>query len=173
MKKKFVVVLVLALMIGLFTGCEIAPTIPQLLTTVRGYHEELNALVASNLEGITHTEFERGDSLPISQGVAGRINYVDSSELSLKMTLDNWVAGNGAEVSGTIYLNILYDTNIASIRTERAYLYFDRTSVSYEAEVFDGDSATEAFTSGFSTFHCTSMIVDGKTLILQSGDLRK
>ena len=44
-------------------------------------------------------------------------------------------------------------------------LYFDRTSVNFETEIYDGDADDVAFTTNYDTFHCISLIVDGKTLI--------
>ena len=168
MKKNFAFVLVLVIMIGAFTGCELAPSIPEILTTVKGYNDEIIALVLPQVQGSAPESFTEGSFITIDDGITCSVSYSSTSELELFITLDNWVASDGTEINGIIELDFnFYDSPvyIASIETDTGIMYFNRTSVVFEAEVFDGDPATEAFTSAYETFLTISLIDDGIYLV--------
>jgi hypothetical protein len=170
MKRNFLLVLVLVMVFWVFTGCEAAPSLPETLRTVKGYNDELFALVASHLGDTAPESFAEDTSITIGQGITCIVSSSSTNELNLIMTLDDWEASDGTEVSGTVVLDIEYYTSgmvyISIIRSTPAFLYFDLTSVSYVAESIDDDSSTAAFSSGSDMFFCGSLIVDGEILIL-------
>jgi hypothetical protein len=170
MKRNFVVVLALVIMLWVFTGCEAAPTLPESLRTVKGYNDELFALVTSYLGDTAPDSFAEDSSITIGDGITCIVSSSSTNELNLVMTLNNWEAHDGTEISGTVVLDIEYYTSgmvyISIIRSTPAFLYFDRTSVSYVAESIDEDSSTAAFSAGSDMFFCASLIIDGKVLIL-------
>ncbi|NLV85154.1 MAG: hypothetical protein GXY60_11360 [Spirochaetales bacterium] len=97
------------------------------------------------------------------------VDYADSDELNLIMTLDRWVANDGTEINGTVVLDIEYYTSpvsISSIRIAPSMINFDRTSVSYVTELIDDDSTNVSFTPDYNFLFCASLIVDGEILIL-------
>ncbi len=168
MKKKFVVILSLIVILGAFSGCELAPSLPEILTTVKGYNNEIIALVLARVEGSTPESFTVDAFITLENGMSIRVDTTSASELELYITLDKWVASDGTEIDGIVQLDFSYYLSpayISIIETDTAILHFNRTSVGFEAEVFDGDPATEAFTYAFGTFFSMSLTVDGKPLI--------
>lgn len=169
MKRKFVAALVLAIVLGTFMSCENVPTLPEILTTVKGYNDEFIVLVLSLTEDVAPTEFTEGESLTFDEGMTALVDYAGSDELNLIMTLDRWVASDGTEINGTVVLDIEYYTSPVSISTIRiapSMINFDRTSVSYVTELIDDDSTNVSFTPEYNFFFCASLIVDGEILIL-------
>jgi len=168
MKKIFTLVLVLVIMFGTFTGCELAPSISEILTTVKVYNNEIIALVLPQIEGSAPESFTKDSFIIIDDGITCRVSYSSVSEVELFITLDNWVASDGTEINGIIELDFNYYDSpvyISSIETDTGIFHFNRTSVVFEAEVFDGDPATEAFTSAYEIFFTISLVDDGITLI--------
>ncbi len=168
MKRNFTLVLVMVIMLGAFTGCELAPSLPEIFITVNGYSNEIIALVLPQVVGYAPDSFTDGSFITIDDGIIGRIDYTSATDLELLVTLDNWVASDGTEISGILELDFDYysaPAYISSIYTDRAILNFDRTSVVFTAEVFDGDPATETFTFDHEMFITTSLINNGTNLI--------
>ena len=175
MKKRYVLTLVLAVMLAIFTGCEPEPSLPELtlpkrLAIVKEYHGEIFDLVVSNLEESTPTDFEESDPILLGEGITCFVTASDLDEINLFMSLDEWVAADGTEISGTIILDIEYHTSsevsLNIVRTGiPATLYFDSSSVSYIAELTDGDSLDPTFIPESDYFAWVSVIVDGKLLV--------
>lgn len=170
MKRNFVVVLAMVAILWVFIGCEAAPTLPESLRTVKGYNDELFALVTSYLGDTAPDSFAEDSSITIGEGLTCLVSNSSTNELNLVMALNNWEANDGTEISGTVVLDIEYYTSgnvyISIIRSAPAYLYYDRTSVSYVAESIDDDSSTVAFSAGSDMFFCASLIIDGEILVL-------
>lgn len=174
MKRILFVTLTLVIVLGTFTGCEPAPTLYELLTTVESYNDELFALVVPRVQDYDGSGYSEGDFITIDEGITCIVDTANSDELNLSLTLDNWRARNGTKISGTIVLDIEYFTSpsysINMMRTAGGFLtslHFERTSVSYVAQWIDNDYNT-GFDPEYENFFCTSMIEDGKILILNS-----
>lgn len=169
MRKTFAATLALVIMMfGLFTGCEPAPSIPSIVTTMKGYNDELIGLLLPPINGTSPLDFPEDTVITIDDGIDCKVRYSDSGELDLLLRLNFWVAHDGTEICGILPVDIEYyssSSSIYSFQARSAMLYFDRTSVSYRADVTDGDETTEAFTPDTDYFTCTSLIVDGKTLL--------
>lgn len=56
-------------------------------------------------EDVTPTEFSEGESLTFDGGMTALVDYADSDELNLIMTLDRWVADDGTEINGTVIID--------------------------------------------------------------------
>jgi hypothetical protein len=169
MKMKLVLALALIVLLGVFTGCEPAPTLPEILSTVKGYKDELTELVLTHVESAAPTDFTEGDSIPVDDGITCIVDAADADELNLIMSLDNWVANDGTEITGTIAFDIEYDPstlNLSMFRMVPAIILFERTSASFVSEAIDEDVSTEAFVPAHEYFFCTSLIVDGEILML-------
>ena len=170
MKRKLLAVLVLvSIMLGTFTGCEPMPTLSAIVSTTKGFNNEIIALIISQVEeDYSPDDFPEDLKITVDEGLTCTVEYSGLNSLELLVTLDDWVANDGTEISGTIMVDIDYYSSpisVSSISMEPAMIYFDRTSVSYVSEVLDGDATTETFTPGSSEFICISIIVDGKTLV--------
>ena len=168
MKIKFVIILSLIIILGTFSGCELAPSLPEILTTVKGYNNEIIALIIHQVGGSTPESFTVDAITTLDNGISIRVDSSSASELELFINLDKWVASDGTEIDGIVQLDFSYYPSpayISIIETDTAMLHFNRTSAGFEAEVFDGDPATEAFTYAFETFFSTSLSVDGTPLI--------
>ncbi len=168
MKMKLVVVLILVIILGAFTGCELAPSLPEILTTVRGYNNEIIALVIPQVEGYAPELFTEDSFITVDDGIICMVGFSSSSSLNLLISLDNWVANDGTEINGIIELDFNYYDSpvyISTIETDMAIFNFDRTSVIFQAEVFDEDPATEAFTYDYETFFSMALTVNGRPLI--------
>lgn len=169
-KMKFVMVLLLVIIIlGTFIGCEPLPSLPTIVTTMKGYNNEIVALILSQVEEeYSPDDFPEGTTIPLDEGITCTVDYSGAADLELILTLNNWAAGDGTEINGLMSVEIEYQASpvaISSISVSPAMLYFDRTSVSYVTEALDGDASSEAFTSEERLFVFISLIVDGKTLI--------
>ena len=168
MKNKFVVALSLTILLGAFTGCELAPSIPEILTTIKGYNNEIIALSIAQVEGSAPESFSVDSLIAIDDRIVCKVDSSSESSLYLFITLDNWIASDGTVINGFIDLDFNYYDSpvyISSIETDMAIFHFDRTSVVFQAEVFDGDPTTEAFTFAHESFFSRSLLVDGKPLI--------
>ena len=168
MKMKFAVVLSLVIILGALTGCELAPSIPEILTTVKEYNNEIVELAKSHVEGAAPETFTEDSLFTIDDSLNCRVSYSSASSLSLIITFVDWEAGDGTKIGGMVELDFNYydsPVHISSIETDLAILNYDHTSVAFFAEVFDGDPATEAFTFDHETFMVVSLIDNGKTLI--------
>lgn len=111
----------------------------------------------------------------VDVGFTCRVDYSDTDALDLEVFLDHWGAADGTTISGYLQVEIEYyatPVSISSIHTNRTTIYFDRTSASYDADVFDGDASTETFTAELNLFRCLSLIVDGKALISSTVNLK-
>ena len=175
-KRKFLLsLLVLALVLGLFTGCEPVPTLPGIVNTVKEYNDEITALILLDVPASAPETLEEGAVGTVDEGFTYRIDYSDATSLELEVFLDHWGAADGIQISGYLEVDIEYyatPVSISSIHTNRTTIYFDRTSASYDADVFDGDASTETFTAELNLFRCLSLIVDGKTLISSTVNLK-
>ena len=168
MKRNLTLVLVIVIMFVAFTGCELAPSLPEVFITVNGYSNEIIALVLPEVVGSAPDSFTDGSFITIDDGIIGRIDYTSATDLELLVTLDNWVASDGTEISGILELDFDYYTSpvyISRIYTDMAILNFDRTSVVFTGEIIDGDPATETFTFDHEMFIIISLINDGTNLI--------
>jgi hypothetical protein len=174
-KRKFLLsLLVLALVLGLFTGCEQEPSLPRIAATLKGYNDEITALIVSYASGTAPETFTKGTMDTVDEGFTCRVDYSDTDALNLKVFLDHWGAADGTKISGYLQVEIEYyatPVSISSIHTNRTTIYFDRTSASYDADVFDGDASSETFIVELDLFRCLSLIVDGKTLISSTVNL--
>ncbi len=160
--------LVLALVLGLFTGCEHEPSLPRIAATLKEYNDEITALIVSHVSGNAPETFTEGTMDTVDEGFTCRVDYSDTDTLDLEVFLNHWGAADGTTISGYLQVEIEYyatPVSISSIHTARTTIYFDRTSASYDADVFDGDASTQAFTAELDLFRCLSLIVDGKTFI--------
>lgn len=170
----------MALLLGilitmLFTGCEALPSLSAIVSTTRGYNDEIIALIVPHVVGQTPADFTADSAIEIDERINCIVDYTDLSVINLSMTLADWVASDGTKVSGTLEVYIDYYTSpvhVSRIRMRPAMLYFDRTSVNFETEIFDSDANTEAFTSENHSFLCLSLIVDGDTLITSMNQLK-
>lgn len=175
-KRKFLLsLLVLALVLGLFTGCEQEPSLPRIAATLKGYNDEITALIVSHASGTAPETFTEGTMDTVDVGFTCRVDYSDTDTLDLEVFLQHWVAANGTKISGYLRVDIEYyatPVSISSIHTNRTTIYFDRTSASYDADVFDGDASSETFIVELDLFKCLSLIVDGKTLISSTVNLK-
>ena len=168
MEKKFVLaLLVLTCMVGIFTGCEQEPTLVQRVGSIQAYNEELVDLILQQVVGRAHGSYAENESILLDSGITCAVVESDSEDTTLQITLSDWIADDGTEISGFTIVDVMYydNGNISSIKMVQAALYFDRTSIGYLAEIFDGDDSTPAFTYDSEMFMCVSLIVDGKTLI--------
>jgi len=168
-KTKLVTALFLVIsMLVLFTGCEAMPSLSAIVSTTKGYNDELIALVLAHMVGNTPADFVEDSTIPIDDGITCTIDYTDADEVQMLLNLDSWVASDGTEISGVLEMEIGYYASpmyVSSISTEMGLFYFDRTSILFATEIFDGDASAEAFTAEDRFFACISLIVDGKTLI--------
>ncbi len=175
MKNTRVLTLALIIMLATFTGCESEPsfpelTIPQRMTTVKEYNQELFALIVPIVENAQPADFTEGDFVPVDEGITCFVTYSGLDEMTLYMTLDEWVAADGTKIIGTIELEVEYYTSpevsLHIVRTDRpAFLYFDNSSVSYLAEFLDDEGSDPAYLSDYDYYAWVSMIVDGKLLV--------
>ena len=175
-KKKFVMALLLVILMTVpFTGCEAAPPLSAIVSTTKGYNDEIIALIVSHVVGQTPADFTADSAIEIDERINCFVDYTDTSVINLSMTLDDWVASDGTEVSGTLDIYIDYYTSpvhVSRVRMRPAMLYFDRTSINFETEIYDGDADDVAFTSENHSFLCLSLIVDGDTLITSMNQLK-
>lgn len=175
-KRKFLLsLLVLALVLGLFTGCEQEPSLPRIAATLKGYNDEITALILLDVPASAPETLEEVAVGTVDEGFTYRIDYSDATSLELEVFLDHWGAADGTKISGYLQVEIEYyatPVSISSIHTNRTTIYFDRTSASYDADVFDGDASSETFIVELDLFRCLSLIVDGKTLISSTVNLK-
>ncbi|SMP41486.1 hypothetical protein SAMN06298221_1022 [Sphaerochaeta associata] len=175
-KRNFLLsLLVLALVLGLFTGCEQEPSLPRIAATLKGYNDEITALIVSHVSGNAPETFTEGTMDTVDVGFTCRVDYSDTDALDLEVFLHHWTAADGTKISGYLQVEIEYyatPVSISSIHTNRTTIYFDRTSASYDADVFDGDASSETFIVELDLFRCLSLIVDGKTLISSTVNLK-
>lgn len=76
MKRKFLLsLLVLALVLGLFTGCEQEPSLPRIAATLKGYNDEITALIVSHVSGTAPETFTEGTMDTVDEGFTCRVNY--------------------------------------------------------------------------------------------------
>ena len=168
MKMKFAVVLSLVIILGALTGCELAPSIPEIFTTVKGYNNEIIELVKSQVEGTAPESFTEDSLFTIDDSLNCKVSSSSASSLNLIITFVDWEASDGTAIGGIVELDFNYYDSpvyISSIETDLAILNYGYTSVAFFAEVFDGDPATEAFTFDHETFMVVSLIDNGKALI--------
>lgn len=117
-----------------------------------------------------------GATIPVDEGITCTVRDTDSEDTTFDVNLNNWAASDHTLISGYMSVDIEYyssSTVISNINMRPAMLYFDRTSVSYVSEVYDGDATTEEFTSDSDELMCISIIVDGETLLFNIVGLYK
>jgi len=167
-KKILLTLLLVISMLGIFTGCEPVSSIPEIIGPIKGYNDELVALLMPQVVGHPFDFYTADESLEVDEGIVCNVDETDIEDTTFTIALNNWVANDGTKISGHMTVNVKYYAstgNISSIETISTMFCFNRTSVNYFTEVFDGDADDEAFTSNYDTFRCISLIVDGKTLI--------
>ncbi|MDT3359016.1 MAG: hypothetical protein LIR47_06695 [Spirochaetota bacterium] len=177
MKRKFLLTLLLVTsMLGVFTGCEQASSLVEIVTTVQEYNAELLQLILSQAAGHSYDYYTVGATIPVDEGITCTVRDTDSEDTTFDVNLNNWAASDHTLISGYMSVDIEYyssSTVISNINMRPAMLYFDRTSVSYVSEVYDGDATTEEFTSDSDELMCISIIVDGETLLFNIVGLYK
>jgi len=88
-KRKFLLsLLVLALILGLFTGCEQEPSLPRIAATLKGYNDEITALIVSHVSGNAPETFTEGTMDTVDVGFTCRVDYSDTDTLDLEVFLD-------------------------------------------------------------------------------------
>ncbi len=172
MKKRIIQALFLLICIlGMFTGCDQASSLPVIVGSVKGYNRELVTLILTGAVGRIHSSYSENESLSLDSNIVCIVDESDIEDTTLLITLSDWIADDGTAISGFLNVDVRYYSstgNISSIKIRPATLYFNRTSAGYQAEVFDGDDSTSAFTSNSEVFMCTSLIIDGKTFIFNT-----
>ncbi|AEV29136.1 hypothetical protein SpiGrapes_1323 [Sphaerochaeta pleomorpha str. Grapes] len=167
MKKKIALVMIVVMMVLFFTGCEQQIPITEILSTVKGYSEEILAMVASEVETSLPDSFTDDTLIAIDTGISCRVSNTYTNELILDITLNNWVASDGTVISGSIEMDLVYDADSTYIYSIQSIVLmnYDLTSVYFGEEVFDNTPETAAFTFDNATFQCLALSVDGKPLI--------
>lgn len=167
-KKILLTLLLVISMLGIFTGCEPASSIPEIVTSVSGYNDEIVALLIPQVVGHPFDFYTADESLEVDEGIICNVDETDAEDTTFQITLENWIASDNTIINGSMVVNVKYYAstgNISSIETISTMFCFNRTSVNFFTEVFDGDATSESFTNDYDTFRCISLIVDGRTLI--------
>lgn len=167
MQKKFSVALLLLMMVFILTGCEQTTPIIEILSDAQEYHQEILAKILEEVDGNAPETFAYNSRHTFGEGISCIVDSNSTTSLYLNVMLNEWVAEDGNVISGHIEMDFDYYTSsiyISSIDS-MAILNFDLTSIIYNAEVFDEDLETEAFTFYFTSFICPSLSVGGKQLI--------
>lgn len=167
MKKKISLVLVVAMMVLSCTGCEQQTPIPEVLSTIQGYDEEIIAMVASEVDTSSPDSFTEDALIAIEEGISCRVSNTNTDELILNITLNNWVASDGKVISGSMQMDLQYDdttAHISRIRTS-VLMNYDLTSAYFGEEVFDNTPESAAVTFDNASFQCIYLSVDGKPLV--------
>lgn len=172
MKRKIAFVLAVLVMTLSFTGCEQQMPLTEILSTVQGYNEEIQAMVASQVENSLPDSFTESDLIAIDDGISCRVGFINSRSLVLGLTLNDWVASDGTKISGSIQMDIHYQDAADDASTEyissiesTAVMNYDLTSASFSEEAFDNTPETAVFTYDHASFQCYSLLVDGKPFI--------
>lgn len=175
MKKKLILTLFfVTTMLVVFTGCEPASSLPEIIANVKGYNNETIALLLPQVVGHPYDYYSADSCFTVDEGITCTVVESDVEDTTFAINLDNWVASDGAIISGYVSVDVVYyasSGHISNINTNFASLYYDRTSVSYVAEVLDGDASNEAFTPRERLFVFISLIVDGETLMFNFAGL--
>jgi hypothetical protein len=169
MKKKFLGFFVLILLVFLFTGCEQAINIPDEMAAVQAYDKEVIVAIMDELETKIPSDFTEIYFGTINEKISYIVDDYEDDEVGLIITLEKWVASDGTEISGNLYLDINYDSFDSSYVIDYlynyAYLIYEGTVARFNENIFNDTSVIAEFTFENNGFICYSLTIDGESII--------